>query len=374
MTNPRALVWDLSGFDDVIEITVLWSGFNRDESPSDARLAFINNITFHPVPEPSTWALVALGFAALVFGGRLMQYYCFIPAGGASYMPVSLILAGSILVAWVGLGCAQRQMQSDPDYSPRATEGSIRSPSDSPSAREGAPPATLERAPTEEGHPSIGSIDTDATYLQPNVRDVDGVAAYVHVTPDDMPLRVAIGHPRVPARYGSRADTRLVAIEAMRMWEEAIQALVSWFRLEFVENDLDAAVQVLWKSRIAGPWGGFGGIQYRVEGERLRVGGEMQVSTTPLGSYGIDARMELDHIRVLIAHEFGHVLGLMHCLDCESAMNYAWHTRGRVIVTELDALTFAALVQVPNGIRVDGRSLTSLHPDNLPDVGSEDDR
>ena len=39
---------------------------------------------------------------------------------------------------------------------------------------------------------------------------------------------------------------------------------------------------------------------------------------------------------MLIAHEFGHVLGLGHCLDCDSAMNYSWETRDRVFVTQVD--------------------------------------
>jgi len=204
------------------------------------------------------------------------------------------------------------------------------------------------------------ATDLDATYLQPNVEDKDGIGGYVHVTAADMPLRVAIGYPRVAARHGSREETRGAAIEAMQMWETAIQPTVPWFRLEFVEKDPDAAVQVVWKSRITGPWGGFGGIAYRIDGERLRVGGKLEISTTPLGAYGKDARLEVDEIRLLIAHEFGHVLGLMHCLDCDSAMNYAWHTRGRIIVTELDALTFAALVEISNGTRVDDRPLSFL--------------
>ncbi len=39
---------------------------------------------------------------------------------------------------------------------------------------------------------------------------------------------------------------------------------------------------------------------------------------------------------MLFAHEFGHILGLGHCLDCDSAMNYSWHTRDRVFVTQTD--------------------------------------
>ena len=219
---------------------------------------------------------------------------------------------------------------------------------------------TVEEPAFEYALPESGPIDLDATFLQPNVEDVDGVEAYVHVTPADMPLRVAVGYPRVPARYGSKAGTRDVAIEAMRMWEDAIQPVVPWFELAFVEKDPSAPVQVVWKSRITGPWGGFGGVRHWVEGSELRVGGVMEVSTTPYGSLGPDARLDLDEIRLLIAHEFGHVLGLGHCLDCDSAMNYAWHTRGRVLVTEIDALTFAALIEQPNGMRVDGRRLSTF--------------
>ncbi len=63
--NPRTLEWDLSGFGDVIDVGVFWTTFNRDELASDARLAFIDNITFHPVPEPSTLALLVVSLAAL---------------------------------------------------------------------------------------------------------------------------------------------------------------------------------------------------------------------------------------------------------------------------------------------------------------------
>jgi predicted Zn-dependent protease len=67
-----------------------------------------------------------------------------------------------------------------------------------------------------------------------------------------------------------------------------------------------------------------------------------------------------------VAHEFGHVLGLSHCLDCDSVMSYDWQTRGRTFVTELDVLTFRALMQQPNGFRVDGRPLGSLRSSDAP--------
>ena len=93
------------------------------------------------------------------------------------------------------------------------------------------------------------------------------------------------------------------------MWEDAIQPIVPWFELAFVEKDPSAPVQIVWKSRIIGPWGGFGGVRHWVEGTELRVGGVMELSTTPYGSLGPDARLDLDEIRLLIAHEFGHAAG-----------------------------------------------------------------
>lgn len=46
--------------------------------------------------------------------------------------------------------------------------------------------------------------------------------------------------------------------------------------------------------------------------------------------------LEIREIEFLVSHEFGHILGLGHCLDCDSAMNYAFHTRERIFVTQVD--------------------------------------
>jgi hypothetical protein len=81
----------------------------------------------------------------------------------------------------------------------------------------------------------------------------------------------------------------------------------------------------------------------------------MEVSTR----YDEFTFMPVDELRLLIAHEFGHVLGLGHCLDCDSAMNYAWHTRDRILVTPVDVRTFRALVEKPNGSRVDGKPMAA---------------
>ena len=61
-----------------------------------------------------------------------------------------------------------------------------------------------------------------------------------------------------------------------------------------------------------------------------------------------------------VAHEFGHCLGLRHCLDCDSAMNYSWGTRDRILVTDYDVQTLHALMSRPNGLRTDGKRLVGL--------------
>lgn len=208
-------------------------------------------------------------------------------------------------------------------------------------ARAGRPtPPALARDLPREQLPS-----GNETFVRPNVYLSDGRLGYAHFGPEQMPLRISVSKPKQPPRYASSRRTREVAIEAMRMWEKAIQPLVPWFALEFVEDDPSAPVQVVWKRRIPGPWAGFGHIEFRTVDGRPLVSGGMEVSTTPDNF----TTLTIDEVRLLVAHEFGHVLGLGHCLDCDSAMNYSWSTRGRIIVTDLDARTFAELVKIPTG-------------------------
>jgi hypothetical protein len=219
--------------------------------------------------------------------------------------------------------------------------------SSAPAAHEPAAAHARPPAPPAAGPPpaDAAALDAEGTYLRPNAKLPDGSVGFVHPSEADMPWRVAIGFPRTPPRYGSRKDAREAAIEAMRMWERAIQPRVPWFRLEVVEQDPAAPVQVEWKRRITGDWAGFGWIGYEMVDGAVRATGGMEISTTPDNFI----TLELDEVRLLVAHEFGHVLGLGHCLDCDSAMNYSWHIRERVLVTDTDVRTFAALVARPNG-------------------------
>jgi hypothetical protein len=242
---------------------------------------------------------------------------------------------------WIGLSLGLAEAATAASWEKELEQGRSAAASQPEELPDRASPAPRACAPPP-AEPVI--VDPGDTYLRASA-ERGGKPVFIHVTEQDMPWVVAIGMPQRPPRYGSRADARRVAIEAMREWEQAIQPQVPWFRLEFVEEDDDAAVQVKWKRRITGPWSGFGKQIWRTVDGCLRVGGEMQVSTEP----GIYSHLELEEVKLLIAHEFGHVLGLGHCLDCDSAMNYDWQTRERVFVTELDVRTFVKLVSIPNG-------------------------
>jgi hypothetical protein len=219
--------------------------------------------------------------------------------------------------------------------------------------------AAAEETPAATGDATSAPTATAPAgphFLQANWKDTDGTAGFLHLTPDDMPLVVAVGLPQEPPKRSSRREAREAAMEAIRQWEGAIQPRLPWLAVRFVEKDRDAAVQIQWKRRITGPWAGSGRLRYWIEDRTLRVGGEMEVSTRPDDL----SQLTVDGVRLLITHEFGHVLGLGHCHACDSAMNYEWNTEKEIWVTDLDVETFVALVAQPNGHRVDGRPFSFL--------------
>jgi predicted Zn-dependent protease len=187
-------------------------------------------------------------------------------------------------------------------------------------------------AGAEEAAPAIPPGEGDIEQFL-GCKFSDGKFGYAAVTEADMPWRVAIGMPRNSPRYGSRKKGREAAIDAMRLWERAIQSELPWFALEFVEKDPAAPVQIEWKRRMTGKAQGRAGPRCAVVDGQLKAGGGMEIAVRACPTC---TPLQLKEVEMLVAHEFGHILGLGHCLDCESAMSYAWHTRDRVFVTQTD--------------------------------------
>ena len=194
-------------------------------------------------------------------------------------------------------------------------------------------------------------------FLDANAQDADGAWAYVHFTPDDAPIVVAVGMPKEPPRLASSAEGREAALEGVRAWVRALRPYVPWFAVQFVESDPHADVEIVWKRRMTAGAAGRGRMEYRIEDGRVVARGSLELATRPNPRGPALTQEEIERV---VAHEFGHALGLGHCLACDSAMNDSWQTRERVFVTAVDVKTYLLLLAQPNGVRQGGGPLAGL--------------
>ncbi len=67
--NPSLMTVDVRSIGENLGISIIWFGTRTAPSPT-ALVAFIDNITFHPVPEPGTLGLLAGSLVALVIARR----------------------------------------------------------------------------------------------------------------------------------------------------------------------------------------------------------------------------------------------------------------------------------------------------------------
>ena len=71
LSNPGRRVINVRSLEGLWQVGFLWSLLPiADVPPPDEVLGFIDNITFHPVPEPSTLGLLGFGLAALTISRR----------------------------------------------------------------------------------------------------------------------------------------------------------------------------------------------------------------------------------------------------------------------------------------------------------------
>ncbi|NRA01725.1 MAG: aspartyl protease family protein [Myxococcales bacterium] len=202
-------------------------------------------------------------------------------------------------------------------------------------------------------------------HLAPNVRDTDGTPAYVHFSERDLPLVVELPLPALPARDSTPEETREAVASAFRAWERALQLIQPEFRLAFTESHANPDLRAVWTKRPPASLPAQGSIDYQVTQEAgqpvLRVSAAITLSTQPLP--GARHRVSLGELRAYALHAFGSALGLADCRACDSIMSDDWRRRRKKEVTDLDLLTYEALIGLPNGIRRDGRRLRALEGD-----------
>jgi tetratricopeptide (TPR) repeat protein len=211
-------------------------------------------------------------------------------------------------------------------------------------------------------------VPASELFLAPNVVDTDGTPALVHFTQADMPLRVSMGENPISARDQTAEETARLATRSLQIWEKQIRRLYPWFELTFVDSDPDAAIQVEWQGRGRYFLPAYGEIFHRIEGDRLRVQGRLTLAPQPIPSQ--DTRVEPGEFALWVVHSAGRALGLPDCWNCDSVMAMDFLRRADWLPTTVDLRSFEALMEAPNGIRVDGQPLAGLPPTGeLPPVG-----
>ncbi len=221
---------------------------------------------------------------------------------------------------------------------------------DDPLARkalvESAPAKSAEAAPAAGAARKVGEVPPSQLYLEPNARDSSGRPVYVHFGEKDMPLRVALGPVDTPASDGDAAETWRAAAAGIEAWEGPVRSLLPWFRLEVVETDPSAQVQVEWRKRPRGYSGGFGEIRAGA-GEPPKVTAAIVLSTQPLPTP--ESRLTLGEVHVNAMHAFGGALGLGYCWECDSLRSMNWLDRKDFAPTDTDLRTLEALTKKQSG-------------------------